>query len=213
MVGLTGALIGSAVIGAGSSIIGGNKAAKSTKDANALGIAEQRRQYDQTRSDYAPWRTAGEGALSRLTTAMSGDTSGFKTSPGYDFRLSQSLKGLERMASARGMWNSGATRSALMERAGNLASDEYGNWFNQNLGLAGLGQNATNATSNAGQNASNNITNLYQNTGAARASSYANTASSINQGMNNVLSAYLFSRGGGFSPPSTGTPPYYPGAR
>lgn len=200
MVGLTGALIGSAVIGAGASIIGGNKAAKAQKDANAQAIAEQRRQYDQTRADYAPWRTAGEGALSRLTTAMSGDTSGFKTSPGYDFRLSQSLKGLERMQNARGLWNSGATRSALMERAGDLASAEYGNWFNQNLNLAGLGQNATNATSNAGQNATSNITNLYQNTGAARASSYANTASSINQGMNNVLSAYLFSQGGGFGP-------------
>lgn len=196
---LGAALIGSAVIGAGTSIISGNKAAKAQKDANNQAIAEQRRQYDQTRADYAPWRAAGEGALSRITGAMGGDKTQFTTSPGYDFRLDQSLKGIERMAAARGRWNSGATRSALMERAGNLASDEYGNWFNQNLNLAGLGQNATGATANAGQNATNNITNLYQNTGAARASSYANTGSSINQGINNVLSAYLYNRGGGFN--------------
>lgn len=204
MVGLTGALIGSAVIGAGASIIGGNKASKAQQQAANASIAEQRRQYDQTRADYAPWRAAGEGALSRLTTDMTDPThSQFTASPGYEYRKEQSLKALERMQSARGMWNSGATRTGLMERAGDLASAEYGDWWKRNAGLAGIGQAATNATSQAGQNAANNISQAHQQVGNARASSYANTASSINSGINNVLSAYLFNQGGGTNPYAT----------
>lgn len=191
--------LGASALGAASSIIGGNKAAKAQKKAADAQIAETRRQYDTTRADYAPWRAAGESALGRITTDMTDPThSAFIESPGYNFRRDQSLKAIERMQGARGLWNSGATRTALMERAGNLASEEYGNWWNRNAGIAGIGQAATGATAAAGQGATAMINNAYQQQGNARASSYANTSSAVNSGINNVLSAYLFSRGGGF---------------
>lgn len=208
------AIVGAAAIGGATSIISGNKAAKAQQQANNAAIAEQRRQYEQDRADYAPWRSAGEGALGRLTGAMAGNQDQFKASPGYDFRLSQGVQAAERSAAARGLLGSGATMKAVQRYGEGLASSEYNNWFNQNLGLAGLGQNAVNNTVNAGQNATNNITNLYQSNGNARASSYANTGSSINQGINNALSAYLYSRGGGFGNQPIGavgpygTPPY-----
>lgn len=204
-----GAVIGAAVIGAGASIISGNKAAKAQKDAANASIVESRRQYDQDRADYAPWRAAGEGALSRLTTSMTDPSkSAFMESPGYQYRIDQATKAVQNSAAARGQLASGATMKALNRVIQGEASSEYGNWWNQNAGLAGVGQAAVNATSQSGQNASNNIINANRDAGNARASSYANTGSSINSGINNVLSAYLFNRGGGFNQNPYTTPGY-----
>src|SRR3546814_16702567 len=83
------AVIGSAVVGAGASAVAGSKAAKAQKKGVDQSVAEQRRQYDQTRADYAPWRAAGESALARLNNEMKeGATTAYKKSPSYDFRLS-----------------------------------------------------------------------------------------------------------------------------
>lgn len=194
------AIAGSAIVGAGASMITGSKAAKAQKNAAAQQIAEQRRQYDQTRTDYAPWRAAGESALSRLSNEMAGGaTTAFTKTPGYDFRLSEGVKAAERSAAARGRLGSGATMKAVQRYGEGLASDEYGSWWNRNAGLAGVGQAATDATANYGQQATNNITGAIGNAGNARASSYANTGSSINSGINNVLSAYLAHQGGFFN--------------
>jgi hypothetical protein len=205
MVGLTAALIGSAVIGGVTSTISGNKAAKAQKQAADASIAESRRQYDQDRADYAPWRATGESALGRLNTAMTDPSkSAFMASPGYQYRIDEATKAVQNSAAARGQLASGATMKALNRVIQGEASSEYNNWWNQNAGLAGVGQAAVNATSQAGQQSSQNIINATNNAGNARASSYANTGSSINSGINNVLSAYLFSKGGGFSPYGVG---------
>lgn len=188
------------MVGAGATMYAGSKAAKAQKNAANQQIAEQRRQYDQDRADWAPWRQTGESALARLNAEMTagGPTDAFKATPGYGFRLSEGMKAIERNAAARGRLTSGATLKALQERGEGLADDEYGQWWNRNAGLAGVGQAATAATSQAGQNATNNITSAIGQAGQARASSYANTGSAVNSGINNVLAAYLYQRGGGF---------------
>lgn len=77
-IGTTAAILGAAVIGAGASAVAGSAAAKAQKAgattaaeaserATQLQVEESRRQYDQTRGDYAPYREAGYGALSKLT--------------------------------------------------------------------------------------------------------------------------------------------------
>lgn len=195
------AIGGSALIGAGASAYAGSKASKAQKKAADQTVAEQRRQYDQTRADYAPWRTTGETALARLNNEMTnGPTTAFKASPGYDFRLKEGLKATERAASARGRLNSGATKMALQERGEGLAASEYGDWWNRNAGLAGVGQAATNATAQAGQNMANNVSNAHQSAGEARASSYLTAGSAINRGVNGVVGAYLANQGGGYGP-------------
>src|SRR3546814_418141 len=152
------AVIGSAVVGAGASAVAGSKAAKAAKKGADQSVAEQRRQYDQTRADYAPWRAAGESALSRLTNEMKeGATTAYTKSPSYDFRLSEGVKAAERSAAARGRLGSGATMKAVQRYGEGLASADYGDWWNRNAGLAGVGQQATNATAQAGQNAANKI--------------------------------------------------------
>ncbi len=60
------AVIGASVIGAGASIISGNKAAGAAKDAAAQSAEVQRYMFDQGRADTAPWREVGRNALDKL---------------------------------------------------------------------------------------------------------------------------------------------------
>jgi hypothetical protein len=211
------AMAGAAVIGAGAQIISGNKAANAQKEAAAQSVAEQRRQYDTTRADYAPWRTAGTGAIDMLSRAYgigggAPDMSAFTASPGYQFRYNEGLRAIDRGAAARGLLGSGAAVKAEQRYGEGLAASEFGDWWNRLAGVAGMGQSATAGTAAAGANAANNISTAYTNAGNARASSYANTGSAINSGINNVLFSYFNGSGGS----SGGTPkpvnaPWYVG--
>lgn len=255
-IGTAAAIIGSAVIGAGASAYSGSKAAKAQKNAAAQQAANERYFYDTTRSDQAPYREAGTGALSKLaqmygvetpgqtdwqkyissqpdvaadyklhaemspeeygqwhyardgsrrdlapyttggTQAGVADYGGFTASPGYQFRLNEGIKAVERSAAARGLLGSGGTMKGIQRYGEGLASSEYENYANALRSMAGIGQTATQATSSAGQSASQGISNAFQNAGNARASSYANTGAAINNGISNVMGAYLQ---GGFS--------------
>jgi hypothetical protein len=176
---------------------------------------------DQTRADYAPWRTAGASAVTALTNAyglngstnpgpvgteqgqpVSGAYGGFFTSPGYQFRRDEGLKAIDRGAAARGaLTGSGATIKAEQRYGDGLAASEYDAYTSRLAQLAGLGQSATAGTAAAGSTAAGNISSALINSGNARASSYTNTASAINSGLNNVMSAYLMQ--GMMKPPAS----------
>lgn len=55
----------------------------------------------------------------------------FQTDPGYNFRMSEGLKALDRQAAARGGMMSGAALKAAGRYGQDLASQEYGNAFNR----------------------------------------------------------------------------------
>jgi hypothetical protein len=211
------AIAGAAIVGAGASIYSAKKAAKAQTKAADQSIAEQRRQYDQTRADQTPWRTAGSAAIDKMAavyglngmTAKNPDGTpaqygGFFASPDYQFRKDESIKAANAGLASRGLLNSGAAVRAKTALAGNLASSEFGDWWNRLAGVAGVGQTATQATSNAGQNAANNISAAYQNAGNARASAYMNTGAAINNGLQNMAGLYAFNAGGGFGGGSSG---------
>jgi hypothetical protein len=200
-----GATIGAAVIGGGASILAGSKAAHATTKAADQSIGEQRREYDQSRADLAPWRNTGGSALDTLSrfyglNGQAPDQSVFTDSPGYQYRFNEGIRGIDRGAAARGLLHSGAAVKAEENMGQGLASQEVGNWTNTLLGLSGAGQNATNTGVAAGQNSANAISQAYGNAGNARASSYANIGSSINSGINNVLFSYLNGFGGSKAP-------------
>lgn len=174
MAGITGAVIG-AVGALGSASMasrGAKSAANAQAAANQAAIDEQRRQFDLTREDMAPWRTAGEGALNRLQDPLSA----FQASPGYGYALDQSQQAIERARSATGGLASGNTLAALQQNAIGLANQDYGNWWNQQSGLAGIGQSATNNLAQLGAQTSGNIGNLMAAQGDARASGIAGSA-------------------------------------
>lgn len=214
------AVVGSAVVGGVTSTVAGNKAAKAQRKAAdqqaqtaADQIAEERRQYDLTRADYAPYREAGYKALDTLSSMYGANPNGktldmsqqVMATPGYQFRLGEGIKAAERSAAARGLLGSGATMKAIQRYGEGLASSEYDNYANRLAALAGVGQTATGSTAAAGQAAvagmgaaRSDMGQAAVNAGNARASSYINTGSAINGAINNGLSAYLYSQGGGF---------------
>lgn len=195
-----------AVIPAVAAIAGGVIASKGAKSAantqaNAADRAAQlqQQQFEQTRADQAPWRAAGQTALSSLVAGLAPggqftNTFGmddFQADPGYQFRLQEGQRGINSAAAARGASYSGATLKALSRFNSNQASQEYGaaynrfnndqnTLFNRYSGVAGTGQAATNQVSAAGQAYANNAGQAIQDAGTARASGYVGTGNAIN---------------------------------
>ncbi len=181
-----------AVIGAvatvGSAVIGSNaarSAANAQQRAADAATAEQQRQYDQTRQDQMPWMDAGRNALARLQ-----DPNAFTASPGYGFRLQQGQQAVNANAGARGGLFSGNALRALTDYNQNSASAEYGNWWNQQSGLAGLGQNSVNAVGQAGQNAANNTSNILMQAGNNRASGIVGQANQLTGALTGLSNIY-----------------------
>lgn len=104
------------------------------------------------------------------------DYSNFFASPDYQFRRDQGTRGIERTASARGLTGSGNALAALADYNSNLAASEFGNYFNRQAALAGIGQTAVNTSTGAGINAANNTSAYLQNQADARASGIADSA-------------------------------------
>jgi hypothetical protein len=120
-----------------------------------------------------------------LTRAFSMDD--FQKDPGYDFRMQEGQKALERSAAAKGGLMGGGFGKALSRYGQDYASNEYqnaynrfnndqGNRFNRLSALSGLGQTANAQIGQAGQNYANQVGNNY--TGLANAQGAAGVAQS-----------------------------------
>lgn len=159
-----------AVGGAATSYLGGRSAKKSAKKAAKLqyqaameGLALQRELYTEAKSTTHPFVKAGRegvrtlrdmvmpgGELAREFTAQD-----FQEDPGYQFRLEEGMKALERSASARGRLASGGSMKDMTRFGQGLAAQEYGSAFDRfqqnramrfnqlmnltNVGLQGIG--------------------------------------------------------------------------
>lgn len=168
-------------------IVGGyfqDKAAKradaTMREATAAEIAENRRQYDTTREDFAPWRTAGANALTQLTTDINAPVTAAEvmSDPGYQFGLDQGTKALNQRIAAAGGRVSGASLKAAARYGTDYGASGYGAAYqrkqdrlNRLQAIAGIGQTATGQTAAAGQAATNNIGSALSNQGNATAAS------------------------------------------
>ena len=114
----------------------------------------------------------------------------FRDSTGYQFRLGEGQKGLERSAAARGGLLSGAAIKAAADYGQNTASGEFGNYFNYLMNIANGGQSALNNTGQAGQNFASGAANAYGNIGNAMSSGYTNQANAWGNAMNGVGTAF-----------------------
>ncbi len=201
------------------------KAAAEQAATSRAAIAENKRQYDLTRSDMEPYRNTGYESLSKLGSSMGleGDPnaagygslaknfslSDFVKDPGYDFRMSEGLKGVENSGAARGMQLSGATLKALDQYGQGFASNEYqnaynrfnndqSNQFNRLSGLAGTGQQAVNQLGNLGAQYAGSNANLITSAGAARAAGTMGQANAytnaLNQGVNYYTQQQMMNR-------------------
>lgn len=206
--------IAAAVIGGGATLLGGYLSGEASKNAAATqaGAAReanglQQYMYDQTRQDQEPWRNAGRDALGRLGVQRedfnrdfsAGD---FVQDPGYQFRLAEGQKAIERSASARGGLNSTGTMKNLARYSQDFASNEYGNAynrfnsdrdrrFNRLASLAGIGQTANGQVANAGQNYANQTGQNIIGAGNAQAAGQVGQANAYNQAIGNGTNAWM----------------------
>jgi len=173
--------VGASVLGTAVSVSASSKASKAQAQAansanasndasSAAALDENRRQYDQNRTDMLPTMERGNLAGSRLQGLMGLGTDtgagGFgslmqpftgaklEQEPGYQFGLQQGQRGLDAGAAARGGYYSGAQLKAASRYNSDYASTKYGdaynrynndqtNTFNRLSGIAGSGQQAT----------------------------------------------------------------------
>lgn len=92
-----------------------------------------------------------------------GGGQGFTADPGYQFRLQEGQKALERTRAAGGVFNSGETGKALLEYGQNMGSQEFGNYMNRQynaLGAVNTQLGGRQTALNAGQGQINTGINL-----------------------------------------------------
>ena len=90
----------------------------------------------------------------------------FEQDPGYEFRRTEGLKGVEGGAAARGGLLSGGALKAIQKYGQDLASQEYGNAFNRFTGQQTNKYNRLAGVVNTGQGATNQVTNAAGNLGS-----------------------------------------------
>lgn len=190
-----------AIVGGVASVVGGaiaSRGAKSAANAQANAsrdaMAVQERIYQQQRADAEPWRQAGMGALERLNSASTGDMSNFFASPDYNFRRNEGQRDIGNSFAARGGAASGNALRALSEFNSSMASSEYGNWWNRQAGLAGVGQQANTQIGHAGQNYANQSGNALMQAGDARASGVAGSANAWGGALSNAVNTWAYFR-------------------
>jgi hypothetical protein len=147
--------------------------------STAASIAEQRRQYDLTRSDYTPYREAGVKALGQLQTDINGAPTAAEvmSDPGYQFGLSQGQQAIDRKTAAAGGRVSGAALKAAAQYGTDYATTGYnsawqrrGDRLNRLATLAGVGQTSTGASAAAGAATAGANSNLISAQGNAAGS-------------------------------------------
>ena len=124
--------------------------------------------------------------------------------PGYQFGMTEGIKGIEGSAAARGSVLSSNNLRNVNQFAQDYAGTKFGEEFNRLMAMAGLGQTATNTGVVAGQNYANNAANIHQNTANARASGVMGAANGVAGAINSGLNNWMLYRGGWFNPPAGG---------
>lgn len=207
------AAVGGALISANAAGNAADAQSQSAADSNAL----QKQMFDKQTELNAPFRDNGLAGQNRLmdllglstntgaagfgSAAKTFGASDFQADPGYQFRLDQGQKAIERSAAARGGVLSGAAVKAASDYNQGAASQEYGNAYNRfqtdrtNLlnplqSLAGQGQTASNAMATNAGNYGVNAGNTLTQAGNAQASGYIGQANAVNNGISQGYSNY-----------------------
>ena len=206
----TAAIIGgSALLGAGASAYGANKAASAQKKAANQASQIQQQQFEQTRSDLAPYRDVGSNALSQYQNllGMNGQDAARQAMQSYTQSpyLSQLIKdtqaGVDASSAARGGLFSGATAQAIGNKTANLYMGDYNNYLSRIGGLVDTGLGASTQTGQFGANAAAGRANAATAAGNAQAGGFINMANGVNNALSQGAQLYGAYKGGMFNSP------------
>jgi hypothetical protein len=188
------AVAGATVVSGAMGSRAAGKAASTQAEAVDRSAEVQREIFERQVELQQPWLKAGEQALNRLTPLATQYTpfgmQQFQADPGYQFRMSEGMKALERGAAARGGLLSGSTLRATQRFGQDLASQEYQNAFNRYQAertarlqplqsLAGVGQTTAQQLSGQAGQMGTNVGQAMQAGAAARASGYVGQANAL----------------------------------
>ncbi len=144
------------------------------------------------------------------------DYSPFFKSPGYEFRLGEGVRAIDRSASARGMLLSPSQGRELQRYGQGLASAEFNTYANRLSDLAGIGSSVATAGGQLGATAAGQVgysaANIGQSImagGQARASGFVGSSNALLQGATGAADA-LYRGNWQWPQPSAQTPPYNP---
>jgi hypothetical protein len=208
MSGVAAAMAGTA----GVALITGHMGAEAARDAantqaraarDAAGV--QKYIYDQQRSDNEPWRQAGMTALTQMQDPGFQKTftmSDFNADPGYQFRMNEGQKALERQAAAKGVSGGGATMKALARYGQDYSSGEYQKAYdrfnndqttryNRLASLAGVGQTANQANQSAGSSYGSNVADLMTGAANAQAAGTVGQANAISNALGTGMNTWM----------------------
>lgn len=192
------AVAAAAGVGVVGSVLQGNAAEKAADSA----IATQRASAAQARADLAPWTAAGANALAPQQAllglqgpeAAAGAMANFTASPGYQYALDQGVRAVQGSAAAGGMLHSGATLKAIQDRGMQLASQDFGTYYNRLAALANTGQASAAGQAASATQAGAGIAQTQMAEGQAVGNMYAGVASSIGGGVNTYLNNSMYDR-------------------
>lgn len=201
------AVVGGALIGASATKSASNQQAQGTEKS----LAENARQYDQTRADYAPYREAGAKALG--TFASENDTpldrSQVQLDPGYQFGMDQGQQAINRQTSAAGGRISGAALKAAAQYGTDYATSGYSAAYNRANQARSERLNRLAALAQIGQTSTQNVSALGAQTTAsnnALTQAAANNAGAATLAQGNIWGnagnqlAALYGRNAGGNP-------------
>lgn len=126
--------VGGMLMGGGGESIDSGVRTQESAMQSANRASEQA--LNQARQDLKPYTSVGKWGIESLQGNMPELTRGFtmkdfQMDPGYQFRMAEGGKAIDRSAAARGGLNSGRTLKALSRFGQDMASQEYGNAFNR----------------------------------------------------------------------------------
>lgn len=162
------------LFGGGKQKKAADAAAKLQYDAQMAGLDETRRQFDLTRSDFAPYQALGAGAAPRLgnLTGINGDEAlnaeieRIMAGPRYQSLLQNGRDEMLATAAATGGLRGGNFQDASQRFGADTLSSEIGRQLSEYAGLVGIGQGASGAVGNFGAAAVRDM-NEARNAGAS----------------------------------------------
>jgi len=133
--------------------------------------------------------------------------------PSYAFRFAEGQKALEKSAASKGTLLTGGTLKALANYGQQMASTEFGNIFNRNYQMAGLGLNAAQSAGGLTSSQVNNNSGLVNNqaqTNTALTTGAANVRAGQQAASGNAWGGTIsdlggIAAGGGWSRPESRT--------
>ena len=187
--------IGGAAYGAKKSGDAAEAAAGAQAESSALGVAEQRRQFNKLQQILAPYRQAGGAALQNYMT-LSGLRGGgpqkraieaLEAGPEFTRAMELGQENILSNAAATGGLRGGDTQRALAELGPDVLNSIINNQLNRSSGLITAGQNAATGTGMAGMNSANSISDLLLNSGNAQAQAHIAGGAATTGLINNIM--------------------------